>query len=71
MARLKALLIGYGNVGKAVADRLDQIDVEPIGMIKSDSLVHDMDSNKPISTDTGACLQLKTELQLMAISVTL
>ena len=70
MARLKALLIGYGNVGKAVADRLDQIDVEPIGMIKSDSLVHDMDSNKPISTDTGAWKTLKPDIVFLTMPST-
>jgi homoserine dehydrogenase len=71
MAKIKALMIGYGNVGKAVSDRLNQINAEVIGIIRSDSLVHrSMDSNTPISTDTGAWKTLKPDIVFLTMPST-
>lgn len=70
MSKKQALLIGYGNVGQAVAKRLDQIGCEVSAIIKSNGLVHNPKTLQPISEDKKAWKTLTPDVVFVSMPTT-
>ncbi len=70
MGNRKALLIGYGNIGKAVEERLGQIDAQLSGIIRSDGLLLNPKTLEPTSQDKNAWKDQKPDIVFVSMPST-